>query len=86
MRMLGVFLAGAGVTSFDVLLDKGPHRRPPVLSLDAFKGGVDARVSRGRIVVALLKYVASELVVGWNVDFSFVKYKAIIFFPFGESV
>ena len=86
MRVLGMFLAGAGVTSFNVLLDEGPHGGPPVLSLDAFKGGVDAWMARGRVVVALLKYVASELVVVWNVDFAFVEYKAVFFFPFGESV
>ena len=86
MRVLSVFLAGAGVASFNVLLDEGPHGGPPVLSLDAFKGGVDAWMARGRVVVALLKYVASELVVVWNVDFAFVEYKAVFFFPFGESV
>ena len=67
MRVLSVFLAGAGVTSFNVLLDEGPHGGPPVLSLDAFKGGVDAWMARGRVVVALLKYVASELVVRYRV-------------------
>ena len=83
--VLGVFLPGTDVATFHILLDKGSHGRPPVLSFDPFESSVYTRMARGGIVVALLENVASKFIVGGNVDSTLVVNKAIIFLPFSET-
>ena len=83
--VLGVFLPGTDVATFHILLDKGSHGRPPVLSFNSFEGSMYTGMSRGRIVVALFENVASEFVVWGNVDSTLVVNKAVILLPFGET-
>src|SRR5690606_37103376 len=83
--VLGVFLPGTDVATFHILLDKGSHGRPPVLSFNSFEGSVYAGMSRGRIVVALFENVASKFIVWGNVDSTLVVNKAVILLPFSET-
>ena len=84
--MLYMLLSCAGVTTIHILLDKGSDARPPVLPFNSLEGSMDAGVTRGGIVVALLENVAAKLVVGWDVDTPLIVHQTVFFFPFSKTV
>jgi hypothetical protein len=81
-----MLLLSAGVASFYIFLDKGSHAGPPELALNTLICCMDARVSRGGVVVTLLEDFAFEFIIWWYIDPSFVVDQAVDFFPFSKSV
>ena len=61
-----MLLPCAGVTTVHILLDKGSDTRPPVLPFNSLEGSMDAGVTRGGIIVALLENVVAKIVVRWK--------------------
>ena len=79
-------VALACVTSEDVLLNLERHLGPVVVALHELNCAVLARVTRGGCIVAGLDHIVTKLLVRRHVEAALVVQKAVVLFPFEESV
>lgn len=70
----------------DILIDKGVHKWPPIVTFDQFKSEVPSRVSGRNGVVALLQDLAADFDVVGYIELSSVVHQSICFFPFCCSI
>ena len=79
--VLRVFLPGAGLTSFHILLDKGSHVWPPVVLVQPFQSAVYPRMPGSGTIMSLVDHFSLKILILGNIDPSSVVDQPIFLLP-----